>query len=447
MNYFCLFPGRRWVLGLALLIGGVVPTWLAAAAPVILSMVPTNMATGVNPSLPVRFTFSAPMNPVLTTAQFVDASAPTTYLATTPAWSAGNTVLSCTPVSPFPGNKMIVWMASGESAVGDALGGDDAGVFTTTSASGNIGCATDVPALSFTVAKAHYYSQTSAGAPTLNSNMPYCLVTCTTIPCPRTATNVSVRVPLTGSVLNLPSTTTIPGHLVLTSCGLTNQAVFEATYPDGDYLYNVQAASSNQQITVNFPSSLTQPAAPRLTNYLAAQSVNPGQPFTLAWDPFSGGTVADYIYVEINGGLFATPGMGSPGALNGTAVTATIPAGTLQPSNQYSGSITFYHQIWTTNATHSPLVYRATVTEFTLKTTGGTPTNHVAITKAGWTGGRFSFEIVSSNNLSLAVDCRTNLSVGTWQNLLNTNTTLPRVPFLDTNPPTGPRRFYRVRGS
>ena len=445
MNGLILFHGRRQALRLAWLIGVVMPAWVASATPTILSTVPANATTGVNPNLAVKFTFSEAMNPALTAVQFFDSAAPTTYFTTTPAWSAGNTVLSCTPVTPFPANKTIVWMASGMSAVGGVLGGTTAGVFITASASGNTGCATDVPYLSFTVGKGRYYNQTSAAAPTLDTNMPYCLVTCSTIPCPRTATNVSVRVPIAGTVMNLPYSL-IPGHLVLSSCGITNLAAFDAAYPNGDYLFSVQSPGSNQQITVTFPGSLTQPAAPRLTNYLAAQTVNAALPFTLAWDSFSGGTTADYIYVEVNGGLFATPGMGSAGALNGTATNATIPAGTLQPSHQYSGDITFYHQIWTTNATHSPLVYRATVTQFTLNTASG-PTNSVAITNAGWTGGRFGFDIISTNNTSVAVDSRTNVATGTWQTLFSTNSSARRVPFLDTNPPAGPRRFYRVRGS
>ena len=55
----------------------------------ILSTVPANSTTGVNPNLAVKFTFSEAMNPSLTTLQFFDSMAPTTHLTTTPAWSAG----------------------------------------------------------------------------------------------------------------------------------------------------------------------------------------------------------------------------------------------------------------------------------------------------------------------------------------------------------------------
>ena len=40
------------------------------------------------------------------------------------------------------------------------------------------------------------------------------------------------------------------------------------------------------------------------------------------------GTTTDCIYVEIYGGVFRTPNLGEVGALNGTATSVTIPAGT-----------------------------------------------------------------------------------------------------------------------
>src|SRR5450432_2501228 len=68
----------------------------AVAQPTV-SVVPANFATGVSPGAPVVFTFSTAMNtdPDVTSAQFYSGGA--TPAPVVSVWSAGNTVLTCTP--------------------------------------------------------------------------------------------------------------------------------------------------------------------------------------------------------------------------------------------------------------------------------------------------------------------------------------------------------------
>ena len=78
------------------------------------------------------------------------------------------------------------------------------------------------------------------------------------------------------------------------------------------------------------------------------------------------------VYVEIYGGVFQTPALGSAGALDGTATTVLFPAGTFQTNHAYSGIVTFYHYFLATNPGPSiSLVYQASATEFTLHTGDG----------------------------------------------------------------------------
>src|SRR6185369_11246012 len=106
--------------------------------------------------------------------------------------------------------------------------------------------------------------------------------------------------------------------------------------------------------------------------YVAAQFVNPNQPFVLGWDAFPGGTASDYIDVDI-GTNYGSPNPTAPGALTGTARTLTIPAGTLQPGTVYASQIGFFRFVGSTNSSQATDAYRATYTEFSLITAPAGP--------------------------------------------------------------------------
>jgi hypothetical protein len=198
----------------------------------------------------------------------------------------------------------------------------------------------------------------------------------------------------------------------------TSLSNYEATFPAGNYSFFVQGASSNQTVVVNLPptNSLPQPGAPHLTNYLAAQVVDPSQAFVLGWDAFPGGTAGDYIDVDI-GSIYGSPNPGLPGALTGTARTFTIPADTLQPNTTYSSQVGFFRHVGATNASYATAAYRATYTEFSLITTGS---GQLVLTNASWTPSTFSFDVLCSPG-QVTVEYRTNLTAGLWQTLLTTN--------------------------
>ncbi|HEY5909436.1 MAG TPA: Ig-like domain-containing protein [Verrucomicrobiae bacterium] len=433
---------RYLVVCLPLLAGLPAVVCVSEAAPTIVSTVPANMATGVSPSAAIVVTFSEAMDPNATSAQFMDVTT-TQFLTTFSfAWSSANKVLTCTPTTPLPAGHMIYWMVDGSNPSGTPLGGTPAGMFTVATAAGT-GCDPNAPMASFTVSKGWLYAQADAGAPTLDPNSPFCFLACTTLPCPRNATNVNLQAP-SGATANM-SLSPLPGHLTLTECGFAGPAALDAAYAPGNYVFNIQAVGSNQAVTLNFPASLTQPPAPHLANYLAAQSINPAQPFTLAWDPMSGGSTADWIYVEIYGGAFKTPSVGEAGALNGTATGVIIPAGALQPNQSYSGSVTFYHYLLLTNgASHLALTYRASITEFDLKTSAATST--LILANPVWAGpGHFSFEVNCSTGQSLVAEYCADLASQQWVTLWSTNSPSQRVRFTDPQAATSGHLYYRVR--
>ncbi len=102
----------------------------AHAQPTIVSNVPTNGATGVPLSAALVITFSEAMNTSETTAFLYDQTIPQ-VLWPSLSWSAGNTVLTCTPTAAFQANHMILWTVNSQNPAGVPLGGYNGGTFTT----------------------------------------------------------------------------------------------------------------------------------------------------------------------------------------------------------------------------------------------------------------------------------------------------------------------------
>ncbi len=422
----------------------------AQAVPTIISTIPPNLASGVSPSAAVVFTFSEAMDTSLTEVTFQSFIPPFTLVdhPTTTVWSGGNTVLTCTPSPAFPANTQIIWIASGENLVGDPLGEPTGGAFTTgTGSGGGTGSGTNA-ITTFSVGKVHHYNQTSSGSPTLDPTAPYNFSGVTALSSNRTATSVTLTLP-TGAVSNLTQLPPPQSEIYIMPYSFsTSLSTYDTTFPAGNYSFFVQAAASNQTVVVNLPTtnSMPQPGAPHLTNYPAAQTVNPSQAFVLGWDAFPGGTAADYVYVEI-GTAYSSPNPGKPGALPGTARTFTIPAGTLQPNSTYDSTIGFYRPLSATNASYATTAYRATFTDFSLITTSGAVTGPLVLTNASWSAGVFSFDVLCSPGQTVTVEY-TNLlasASGPWPKLLTTNSPGTRVHIVSPPAGTSPSHFYRAR--
>ena len=121
-------------------------------------------------------------------------------------------------------------------------------------------------------------SQTSSSPALLYSDAPYDFLTTAVLASNLFATNVSLTLP-TSVVTNLPQLLLAPWDYNLVSFG-ADLALLNAAYPPGNYTFDVQEASSSLSGTVNFPSTLVQPAAPHISNFQATQAVDPASPFT-----------------------------------------------------------------------------------------------------------------------------------------------------------------------
>lgn len=138
MNLIPLPIGRGYPVRLVAVLFLLMSLGQIHAAPTIVSTVPPTGATDVSRAASVAITFSEPMN---TSVMMVYFFALPTYelLPTSLAWSAGNTVLTCTPTPPFPTSQKILWtIMNGQNPAGQPLTGYTGGDFTTASGSSPI---------------------------------------------------------------------------------------------------------------------------------------------------------------------------------------------------------------------------------------------------------------------------------------------------------------------
>ena len=418
----------------------------AMAQPAITSTVPSDGSTGVSTSASVVFTFNTAMDPTQTFATFTDAS--TDDDENPPVisvWSAGNTVLTCTPSPNFANNHNIQWEVTGFDPLENFL--DTSGGFTTV-AGVNGGSGTNA-VTTFVVSKSALYHQTSTAAPAL---ITYEFDAQTMLASNRTATNITVTIPTTSVTLNLDEDQLQPEQFDTSTPSTANLTTFNATYPSGNYNFNVKTSGSSQQQTVNLPNKAL-PNAPQVSNYAAAQSINPALPFTLTWNPFTGGESADWIALSISTEdasevILQSPEFGQTGALTGTATSFKIPAGTLQAGSNYTGGIVFYHITRTTSGATVTYATISSLSFFSMSATG-TVGSGVApvLTNAVWSGGIFNFNILTSPHQTLTVIYNTNLnrSLASWPVLLTTNSTGSVVHISDSRSATNKTLFYGAR--
>lgn len=404
------------------------------SAVTLVSSVPVNGANNVIPSAPVVFTFSTSMDPVATVPFFLDE-----YAGESPdmnlAWNSNTTVLTCTPSPQFANAHEISWSISGQSTNGTALTGPANGTFTNV-AGVNGGSGTNLDT-AFELIEYSDYGQTSAAPP---SHLIYEFFAQTTLASNRTATNITVTFP-TSVVTNLAEEGLTPEvfDLSIYKTALTN---FTSNFPSGTYTFDINPASLNQQVAVTLPA-YTFPNAPQVSNYVAAQSVNPAQPFTVTWNTFSNSTSADligFIIVDTNANqVFASGLPGQPGVLANTAASETIPAGTLQTNANYTGQLLFIHITLTTNGNLTSSAVVGTVTEFNLSTTTNTAGPTLTLRHSG-TNVVLSWPTSATG---YTLEATTSLSSPSWSTSLPSPVVVS-TNYVVTNGISTPRQFYRL---
>lgn len=127
--------------------------------------------------------------------------------------------------------------------------------------------------------------------------------------------------------------------------GYTTKALLDSSYAAGNYVMFMVGTNDHTNTPTMALAADNYPNIPKLNSWLELQSIEAAQPLTLAWSGFTNGTANDFILVDISdaGGntVVSTPAMLMPDALDGTALTALIPAASLADNTTYVGSLLF----------------------------------------------------------------------------------------------------------
>ena len=409
----------------------------------IVSTVPATGATGIASNSSVVFTFSTAMDTNRTIPTFYTVVGATlSYYTMSNSWNATSTVLTCSPDPAFMVPAQVWWTMTGWDISGNRLQAPKTGHFNT---SDTVGSGSGTNAFTtFVIGRVDLYGQGGVAQPTHDVVEPYIYLANTTLASNRTTTGITLTFP-GGGVSNLVQNITATENWVFGEF-MTNEATLETNFPPGNYTFTVNTTASNETKVVAFPASLVQPGAPHLANLPAAQSVDSTQPFTLQWDAFAGGTAADYIAGGL-GTTWQSPSIGASNALNGTARSVTIPAGTLAPGTTYNASVGFSHSVLATNGTEATYAYRATTTQFVLTTKPLTVTPAPVLANPGWSAGIFGFDLLTSAGQTVTVVYTTNPanSLTNWPVLLTTNSPATLIHITDPASGTSPALFYRAR--
>jgi Bacterial Ig-like domain len=408
---------------------------------------PANGASGVSVTGPIVFTFSAPVDPAATTATFYSLNPIGSYDVSMD-WSAGNTVLTCIPTTPFEANATVSWAVVVDTTPVPIFG---QGSFSTGAGSGGGGGGSGTNKIStFSAGKLYFYEQNSAGAPAPSPFAAYAFTATAGLASNVAATAVTVTLPTGGAPVGLTQNFLHHEDYTLFASG-SDSTNLEATYPQGNYVFNATATPANLQATVTLPQTMLQPNAPHVSNFAAAQAINASQAFTLRWDAFQGGTASDFITVAVSDDVgktvFETPGPGTNGALIGTVTSVVIPAGKLVANGTNTAEIVFYRVVTVSNATYATVAYRATGTQLNLVsvgTAGTVPT----VSNPVWGPSGFGFDVSTTPNQGLKVLYSTDCSLprAQWQVLMTTNS--PGSSVHITIPPQGgPTGFFQLENS
>ncbi len=251
----------------------------------------------------------------------------------------------------------------------------------------------------------------------------------------------------TGVEVALPWGST--GIQLQTQASFPNQAAIDAAYPPGDYTFGLYAVDDGLQFPVLSMPSAAYPNAPQISNYAAAQAINPLAPFTLQWGAIPGATASDYLWVfatdTLGNKAFGTPSPATDpvDALSGTVTSVVIPTNTFQPGQAYTGWITIFHTT-SLNTTEYPgatgLTIAAAVTSFPLTLASASPTVDQP-TRLSDT--QFGFRLSGIVDQNYTVQVSTNLASTNWHTLLITNLSASPA-FIQDNQATNAQRFYRV---
>jgi hypothetical protein len=310
-----------------------------------------------------------------------------------------------------------------------------AGSFTTQGGSGGCPGASPVEASAFGLMKQALYLQSDAGTPVGAPTNAAMVMGYSQIP--NAAGRAAVEFPASPAPLphQLKFFQSLIGVEMYTE-SFASVAAMDLAYPAGNYDFELRQPESTvvAHVVLVFASG-GYPTLPRLSNFTAAQAIDPAADFTLTWDAFAGAnTNTDAIQIEVtdrNGQvLFSAPDSCANRPLPATATAIVLPKNTLASGQTYTLTLSFFHlndsgkTMPGTTAKGFTAVVRQTRT--TIKTTGGLPDAPAPIIRSiALVNGKLTLLVDSATDRSLTLEHTTGLG-------------LPFTSLVTTNPPVSP---------
>jgi len=343
------------------------PPELGRASPSNFQGTPTGKAV-------VLFEFSEPMNTVLSVTNSIEWSGNVTGTSFVYTWDTTGTRLFANYPPGLPLNSTVMWELN---PIGSPMNLRDAAGNLLPQRNGSLNVGSDSgagdPDLEFfDLLKARLYRQTNNTPEPLDRHFLFL------------ATDLLTYNGVTNGVIEVPNgRQAIPfleGDIYDFEAEYVTQAQLDSFFPDGSYQVRFDTVNDGTRTFTFNLSGIAYPNPPTVTNYTAAQAIEPADPFVLGWDAFTGGTAGDFVSVEIYSAdtdqefeIFYTPGVGEPGALDGTSTSVTIPAYRLAPGRVYEALVVFVKSAGTDTTTYPGVIGAAgfaTATLVELRTTG-----------------------------------------------------------------------------
>jgi hypothetical protein len=296
--------------------------------------------------------------------------------------------------------------------------------------------------------KSQHYSQTPETAPTALSSTGFVFNAFVLGSGPDTVLGATVRLPNNGPIKTLEPD--LEGAIYRLEEGFHTGQELDSAYPNGSFLsgyrFIIQTANDGYQTNSLMMVGLSYPAIPRIANLGEAQAVDPSADFTLKWNPLNGSSL-DIVQLVLYGSnfVYSTPAPFEDGALDGTATSVLIPAGTVPHGAVLRGHLGIIRPgLPNLNyGTGVPGLARETSFELITLALPNPPRLELVRGPAEeaqlWLQGEpgRTYEILASNDLSI------------WNVILTTNSSSGVFEWRDPNFNLNevPARFYRARSA
>jgi hypothetical protein len=256
-----------------------------------------------------------------------------------------------------------------------------------------------------------------------------------------TLTSATLKLP-SGTVLPLTNTPGVGPFSIAQS--FASQAAMDAVFTNGTYQFTLNTVNDGVRTPSLSLVGNAYPVAPQVINYPEAQLIRPDTDFAVQWAPFTGGNSLDNIVLTVrtqNGPtVFSTPIFGQPGALDGTATSVVIPAGTLATGGVYNATLTFVNvtavDVFQYFGVPGVTAYISS-TDLRMRTISQP---WLTITNAPGGAAQLRF----NSDPGRTYDLRASPDLANWSSLVVTTATGNAVLYLDTNAPAFDQRFYRL---